>query len=129
MNVQTITDAFVPVDMETDMVIEDSFIDTDRFHAPTPVVSTNLNEPATPSVATAACLVGDGCLGIREDDRNGLLAACERTCGFNTATRNLLCNATPNDCSSILTSLYEADQTLNALCNFDDTFSEEPQNA
>ena len=28
MNDQTITDAFVTVDMETDMVIEDSFIDT-----------------------------------------------------------------------------------------------------
>ena len=75
------------------------------------------------------CLASDGCLGIDNNDAQSLRASCVDTCGFNTATRTILCSAEDNECAPLLDALYESDTTLNALCNFDDAFTEAQHDA
>lgn len=75
------------------------------------------------------CLVGEDCGGLDSESASELSASCVESCGFNSVTQELLCSDRNARCETILEELYEVDESLNALCNYDSSFSESQQNA
>ena len=124
----TLQDGSMPADAFLDQSVPDAAIPQADSMLP-PAACVNRPERSCTDICNQLtdCLVGDGCLGIQPQDQSQLLASCERSCGFNTNTRNLLCSAETLTCDEILDSLYESDEALNALCNYEESFSPEQQ--
>ena len=111
---------------ETDVAFADATTPVSDSMLPTPTCSER-PERSCMDICThlVDCLVGDGCLGIEDQDRASLMESCTQSCGFNTNTRRLLCASDMLACPSTLDTLYDSDETLNALCNFEDTFTQQ----
>ena len=73
------------------------------------------------------CFAESTCLGFENGNQTTLIEACVSSCGFNSSTREILCQSDGDDCDVILERLFMADEALGTLCN--GNFTEEDQQA